>query len=352
MVNSMTCEVIGLPKDRIVGRDWFECFIPQEIRTDVRRVLRDLISGRIEPVEYYENPVVRPDGSKLLIAWHNTVTRNASGAITGIMSAGHDVTKVRKTEQDLRHYRDLNEIIQQLIKVGSWEWDQIKQQMTWTEETYRIHGFRPQDVVEGSPEHISRSLKCYDPSDRVLIEGLFKRCCETGESYSHECPFTPANGGRLWIRTIGKAVLENGHVVRVHGHIMDLTEQKQTGVALRQSEERFRTLVESLPDIIMLFDREGRHIYVSGNVETVVDFQVSRFIGKTHRELGFPEQLCRFWEDAIKRVFDSGEPYETEFEHQRQGQRLIFNWRLVPECDAAGEVRSVLSISRDITRMH
>ena len=112
-----------------------------------------------------------------------------------------------------------------------------------------------------------------------------------------------------------------------------------------ESEGALRALLEGLPDGVARFDREGRHLFASRNVEEVVGIPASRFLGRTHRELGFPEDLCQLWEQAIRRVFESGAPHETEF---CLGER-IFNWRLVPERNAQGGVRSVLTICREMT---
>jgi PAS domain S-box-containing protein len=119
--------------------------------------------------------------------------------------------------------------------------------------------------------------------------------------------------------------------------------------ALRESEETYRALVQGLPDVVMRFDRDGHHLFVSENVTRVVDLSPSQFLGKTHRELGFPESTALFWEEAIRTVFDTGKPYETEFSFAGKGGTTIFDWRLSPEFDAQGRVQSVLSISRDVT---
>ena len=142
---------------------------------------------------------------------------------------------------------------------------------------------------------------------------------------------------------------DGGEIMGLVGFVQDVTERKRFEKALLESEQTYRTLVQSLPDIVMRFDREGRHLFVSDNVERGVDFSAARFVGKTHRELGFPEEHCRFWEEAIRRVFASGAPFETEFTIEGPRGPIIFNWRLSPELDARGVVPSVLSISRDIT---
>jgi PAS domain S-box-containing protein len=131
--------------------------------------------------------------------------------------------------------------------------------------------------------------------------------------------------------------------------IQGVSERKLALEALRQSEESHRALVEGLPDILMRFDREGRHLFVSENVKDVVEFTSDQFIGKTHRELGFSEERCQLWEDSINKVFTSGKPYETEFTIKGRRGKMVFDWRLVPEFGEKGKVQTVLSISRDIT---
>jgi PAS domain S-box-containing protein len=135
----------------------------------------------------------------------------------------------------------------------------------------------------------------------------------------------------------------------VLGH--DITEHKRVETALRESEEKHRALVEGLPDIIMRFDREGRHIFASNRVEDITGIPAQGFVGKTHRDLGFSGSQCEFWEGAIRQVFASGYPHEETFSFTvAHGEEVIYNWRLIPEFDPTGQVRSVLTISRDISR--
>jgi PAS domain S-box-containing protein len=145
---------------------------------------------------------------------------------------------------------------------------------------------------------------------------------------------------------------ENGETVGMIGSFSDITERKLAEKALRQSEETHRALVAGLPDMVMRFDRDARHLYVSKNVEDFMTMGAEEVIGKTHRELGLPEAACQLWEDGIHQVFDNGTAFETEFSFDGKKGPTVFNLRLQPEFDTQGVVQTVLSLSRDITAQH
>ncbi len=99
----------------------------------------------------------------------------------------------------------------------------------------------------------------------------------------------------------------------------------------------------------MRFDRNCRHLFVSENISELVEMQAEQFIGKTHRELGFQNEQCIFWENTIKSVFAKAVPFEVEYAFEAKKGQVFNNWRLIPERDNKGQVKSVLSINRDIT---
>lgn len=116
---------------------------------------------------------------------------------------------------------------------------------------------------------------------------------------------------------------------------------------LAKSEEKFRALTEASPDVIMRFDRSHRHLYVNPALENKLGRKAEEFIGKTHRELDFPEELVKLWEDSIEKVFQTGKSNRTEFQLPN-GQWS--DWLLFPEFASDGTVNAVITSDRDITR--
>jgi len=79
LINDRGCEILGYNEEEILGKNWFENFLPERIRNDVALVFNKLIAGEIEPVEYFENSIVNKKGEERIIAWHNTVLRDTQG---------------------------------------------------------------------------------------------------------------------------------------------------------------------------------------------------------------------------------------------------------------------------------
>ncbi|WP_035586938.1 sensor domain-containing diguanylate cyclase [Hippea jasoniae] len=101
-VNKKTEETVGVRRDEIIGKNWFDHFLPEDEKNQVKEVFKDIINGRVELNSYYENHIITPQGKKL-IAWHNTAIRDDDGNIVATVSAGEDITSKRDAEEKLRY---------------------------------------------------------------------------------------------------------------------------------------------------------------------------------------------------------------------------------------------------------
>lgn len=103
-INRKGCEVLGYPKNEIIGKNWFTNFIPEKSRKQIHTNFRQMLSGAIK-LEQYENPVLTREGSERMIAWHNTYLRDGDGNIVGTLSSGEDITERKRLELELEKYR-------------------------------------------------------------------------------------------------------------------------------------------------------------------------------------------------------------------------------------------------------
>ncbi|MFX0123206.1 MAG: PAS domain S-box protein [Candidatus Hodarchaeota archaeon] len=99
LINKKGCEILRYDEKEIIGKNWFDNFIPKRLRDEVKKVFEKLMSGEVEPDEYFENPIVTSDGEEKIIAWHNTILKDKEGKITGILSSGEDISERVKAER-------------------------------------------------------------------------------------------------------------------------------------------------------------------------------------------------------------------------------------------------------------
>src|SRR3972149_1778741 len=113
-------------------------------------------------------------------------------------------------------------------------------------------------------------------------------------------------------------------------------EVRERAMQLRQAEQKFKTLVENLPDVIARFDPHLRHLYVSPAVQGVTGRPSQDYVGKTNRELGLPSELVEPWDAALRRVFATGRPEKLELAFPVPDGTRHFDCRLVPGTGAGG----------------
>lgn len=99
LVNKKGSEVLGYQEADILGKNWFNSFLPERDRERVHEVFQELISANVDRARYYENTVLTASGEERFIAWHNNFVTDSRGNIVGILASGEDITGRRKAEQ-------------------------------------------------------------------------------------------------------------------------------------------------------------------------------------------------------------------------------------------------------------
>ncbi len=103
LINKKGCEILGLTVGEIIGKNWFDNFVPEEIAADMKSLFSMIMDGEFELLEAHEYPIVNSDGMQLLIAWQTTVLRNNTGKINGALSSGMDITERKRAEDKVRY---------------------------------------------------------------------------------------------------------------------------------------------------------------------------------------------------------------------------------------------------------
>jgi PAS domain S-box-containing protein len=99
MMNESGHAILGYDKGDLIGKDWFDTCLPERLRKDVRMVFKQLMQGDVENVRTFENPIVTKDGIEKIVLWHNSILRDETGNICGILSSGEDITETKRLQE-------------------------------------------------------------------------------------------------------------------------------------------------------------------------------------------------------------------------------------------------------------
>lgn len=106
LINRKGCEILGYREEEIIGKDWFDHFLPERMKEQVKAVFRQIMDGNIKPMEYHENPVLTKNREERVVAFHNAIMTDKAGNIIGTLSSGDDITERKLIEEEIRRLNE------------------------------------------------------------------------------------------------------------------------------------------------------------------------------------------------------------------------------------------------------
>ncbi|MDH5755974.1 MAG: PAS domain S-box protein [Nitrospinota bacterium] len=100
-INRHGAQILGWPEEEILGKNWFDNFLPPGIGPEVKNVFSKLITGQLSQVYQYEYPILTRDGEERLVRWNNTLLYGTDRQIIASISAGEDITELKMYEESL-----------------------------------------------------------------------------------------------------------------------------------------------------------------------------------------------------------------------------------------------------------
>ena len=285
-------EVIGRPVTLLMPeryRDLCAAGLQRYLETGEARV----IGGTTELVG------LRNDGSEFPIELSlGEMHEGEERLFTGII---RDISERKQIEAALQRSEASLAAAQQMARLGSWETDPERGEHHWSDELFRVFGFKPQEFV---PTY-ERIINAVHPEDKELVESAVRQALKEGKRFDVEFRVILPDGSERVVHSRADVVLdEASRPIKMLGTAHDITERMQAEKALRESEKRFRALVQNSFDIITVIDAEGTIRYVSPAVERVMGYHPEEQIGanafdQVHAD--DREQALRIFAEVLKK---------------------------------------------------
>jgi PAS domain S-box-containing protein len=197
-----------------------------------------------------------------------------------------EIKEHRQAEEALRESRERLDLALLSSRMATFEWDIVKNKRTWSEGVHRLLGTKPETFTGATEEF----FQVIHPEDRRAVQAALARAVETTGEYETEYRAVWPDDSIHHIAARGKVHRDNaGQALRMTGVCWDITARKQAEAALRQSEERYRGLVELSPEAVFV-NRNNRIVLV--NPAALALFGASspeQLLGKSPFELFHPD---------------------------------------------------------------
>jgi len=180
------------------------------------------------------------------------------------------------------------------------------------------------------PEYMDDSKNPYEAIAKkgfLRIEASFRK--KNGEVF-------PGELSASLFQIAGKPVIQ--------GIVRDIFERRQSESALQESEERYRTIISSMSDIVFVHDKENRYVQIYASNESLLYAKPENLLGKRVDEV-LPREVTSLVASCLKRVRETGDSESVDYCLELDGVRHWFSTRMSLHED--GE--SVVAVARDIT---
>lgn len=189
------------------------------------------------------------------------------------------------------------------------------------------------------------------PEDRQRALSGLKKVIDDGQPLHQEYRIYHKGGGVIWGHDYMTLVKDGqGKPLFVQGVMIDITESKKTDDALRLSEEKYRTLVEQINEIIYQLDEDGNVQYISPVAEKVLQYSLNEVAGRSYKEFIHPEDLPELRRAFARQIAGQEEPPQEFRMLRKDGQEIYISSSLRVLYDKSGKITGLMGALTDITQ--
>ncbi len=326
----------GIPAHQILGKGNFEYALP--FYRERRPILIDLVLAR-DPETEAKYPYIRREGDTLVSEIHIPHLNEGKGAhlwflasplyssrgeITGAIESIRDVSTWKNLEEN---FRERERFFSTLIFNLPGFVYRCRNDRDWTMEfvsagCLELTGYLPEDLIGNATVAFNDIIH---PDFRENIWNTWQDLLRERRVFEFEYPIITRSGETRWVWERGQGVFdEAGNLLYLEGFITDVTGRKNAEIALRRSEQMYRSLLENLPEQILVH-RDGIILYANPATQKTFGFSPAEMVSRHVLEFVPREHHARVIESLRRRAAGLPvETYETEL-LDRAGRRRTVN---------------------------
>ena len=276
-INRAGCDVLGYGEGELLGQNWIDLIVPEELRDEVKDYFYMIFAGDQDLDRHHVNYVSTKSGEDRLISWNNRLLRNDNGVPIGVLSSGSDITEKNAIEEALA------------------------EKELWLRNTFVALGeavliVSPDGVIiDANPaaepmfgmsnEEISDiNIRDLQVDEARHAEFMEKASCalDRGETAAFEFSMQRKDGTVFPTEnTISRITGDDGTVLGSVFVMRDISNRKKAEMVLRNSEEKFRRIFETMGEGFMVTNLDGIIQMVNPATCALLGYEASEVVGQS-----------------------------------------------------------------------
>ncbi len=299
-VNDAECVSLGYSRDELIGMNNRQ-YTDKENAKKLFQAFNKLYRTG-EPVKGLDLEVIRKDGTKAFDELSVSLIRGSEGKPVGFRGISRDITERKRAEEALRHSEERYRNILESILEGYYEEDLAGNFVFFNEAMCRIYGYPKEELL-------GLNYKKYTSEETAKrLFQIFNEMYRTGnpcKEYSYE--LIRKDGVKRYIEASASLRRDSsGKPTGFRGVVRDATERKRAEEALRQSEERYRTIIENIQDGYFEVNLAGNFTFVNDAECVIHGYSRDELIGMNNRQYTDKENAKKVFE-AFNKLYRTGE---------------------------------------------
>jgi PAS domain S-box-containing protein len=345
LINRKGNQILGYKEGELLGKNWFTTCVPSRLRKKTKSGFLRLMAGEIKLTEFYETPALTKSGMERIIAWHNTLLKDAQGNPVATLSSGKDITERKHMEEELRaneeRYRLLFEEARDGIALADADTGIL---LECNQALADLVGRKREELI-GQHQAI-----LHPPSgNNTGISATFKKHLTNKEGQVLETQVLTVTGEIREVEIKANLLYLQGSKM-LQGIFRDITERKQAEETLQKSEDKYRTILKNIEEGYYEVDLAGNFTFLNDAMCRIWGYPKEELMGMNNRQYTDKENAKKVFQafNEVYRTGKIGKGYDYEL-IKKDGTRGYVEASISLRKDSSGKAMGFRGIIRDIT---
>ncbi|WP_162847109.1 PAS domain-containing hybrid sensor histidine kinase/response regulator [Mucilaginibacter gracilis] len=260
------------------------------------------------------------------------------GIIQDITDTKTDILTIKKKQAELAE-------IQATAKIGGWKWDISLNNLTWSDEVYKIYEL-DREVVKHE-DHIQLFLSFIHPDDRPNIALIFKNYLKIDKEFFEYRIITAAGNLKYLSLIIGKTLINEHGIKSIAGTLQDQSDRKKVDFDFERAENKYKNVLETINMAAVTLNKKGDIVFCNKYLADIAGYDKADLLGMNWIDTFVAEHL----KDQFRAWLNSNSFYSQHTSPIicRNGKQRMINWKNTVTYDEFGKIEQTTSIGEDIT---